>query len=112
MSNVKRWAIGIAIGFFFGILLVDRSVVAQSPPIQIQSSISHTACTVTASTTTYCFANDGLYVSLNGAAFTQIGGSTGVTSITVNGGVPQTGPIALTIPSKATTTVTASTTLQ
>jgi hypothetical protein len=43
---------------------------------------THASCTVTAATTQYCFAADGLWVSLNGAVYTQIGvvAVTGVSS--------------------------------
>jgi len=75
---------------------VEDKVLAQSAPIQIQSSVAHASCTAATGVTTYCFANDGLYVSLAGATFTPIGGG-GVTS--VNG---KTGAV----------TISASTTLQ
>lgn len=70
---------------------------------------THTACTVVPASTQYCFAFDGLWVSLNGAAYVQVQTGTvtaGVTSITINGGTPQTGPVALTIPTKASSTTT------
>lgn len=71
---------------------------------------THTACTVIPATTQYCFASDGLWVSLNGAAYVQVqigAPVTGITSITVNGGTPLTGPaVVLTIPTKASSTTT------
>jgi hypothetical protein len=89
---------------------------AQTPAtLQLTGTQSHTACTLsTTGSATFCFATDGLWQSLNGGAYTQIGASAGVTSIAVNGGAAQTGAVALTIPTKATTTVTstASTTIQ
>jgi hypothetical protein len=78
-----------------------------SPPIMIQSAIPHTACAVTASITTYCFASDGLYVSLAGAAFVPINAPAGVTSVTVcnaAGAVcapAATGAVTLNIPKTA-----------
>jgi hypothetical protein len=97
----------LAIGIFIG-STTSRTVVAQSvPPLQIQAAGLHTSCTVTPTSTTYCFAADGLWQSINGGAFTQLGGGVaGVTSVTVNGGTPQTGAVALTIPTQATTTST------
>lgn len=115
----------IIAGMLLGALLVmgldyykvrEVQAQAQSGPIQIQSSIAHASCTVTPNVTTFCFADDGLFVSLTGAAFAQVGqpSVTGVSSISVNGGTAQTGAVALTIPTKATTTVTstASTSIQ
>lgn len=42
----------------------------------------HTACAVTASVTTYCYADDGAWVSLHGAPYAAMGGALGaVTSV-------------------------------
>jgi selenophosphate synthetase-related protein len=84
---------------------------AQSTTSQIGSVVAaaHTSCTVTASTTQVCFATDGLWLSVNGAAYVQVQTGAvvaGVTSIAVNGGTPQTGVVSLTIPSKITITST------
>jgi hypothetical protein len=60
--------------------------------------------------TYYCTTGMGEAISCNGAPYVNgvvCGGSSGVASISVNGGQPQTGPVALTIPSKATSTATA-----
>jgi hypothetical protein len=53
----------------------------------------HTSCTVLASTTKYCFAADGLYISLNGAAYAQIAATAGVISFNGRTGavLPATG---------------------
>lgn len=64
---------------------VRQPVFAQTPnnPWQFSvSSATHTSCTTTASTTTFCFASDGVWQSLQGATFTQVGvvQATGVTS--------------------------------
>lgn len=67
----------------------------------VSASVSHTNCPVTAGLTTYCYAGDGLWVSLNGAALVQLGAG-GVTSIAVNGGSPQTGAVAIKIPTGVT----------
>jgi hypothetical protein len=75
---------------------------------------THASCTVTAATTQYCFASDGLWVSLAGAAYTQIGvvAVTGVTSVTVCNaagatcGTPQTGVVSLNIPKSVSVTAT------
>jgi hypothetical protein len=67
-------------------------------PVPAQFSVIpatlHTACTVIATTTSYCFASDGLWVSLNGAAYTQIGvvAVTGVSSF--NGRTGAVVPVA------------------
>lgn len=60
-------------------------------PFQVQVPGLHTSCTVVASSTQFCFAGDGLWVSVTGGAYTQIGPAP-VTS--VNG---KTGAVTLTI---------------
>jgi len=82
-----------------------------SPPSQIGGALNpgpHTSCTITPSQTQVCLASDGLWLSINGAAYVQVqtGTAVGVTSISVNGSSPLTGAIALTIPSKASTVST------
>lgn len=77
---------------------------------------THTLCTpvAPAGTMTICGATDGPWVSWNGGAFVQIQtgeAAAGVTSISVNGGTAQTGAVALTIPTTATTTGTFTTTI-
>jgi hypothetical protein len=85
-------------------------------PWQVSVVGAHTLRTVTVATTQYCFASDGLWMSLNGAAYVQLGavgpqgpvgpigltgppGPIGVSSVTsVNG---KTGAVIL----GATTTV-------
>ena len=83
------------------------SVHAQTTAVlQFSGSWStHTSCTPVTGQTSICLASDGLWQSINGGAFTQVGGA-GVTSIAVNGGTAQTGAVALTIPSKASGSVT------
>ena len=81
-----------------------------APPWQVGVPLAatHTACTVPAATTQMCLASDGLWLSVNGAAYVQVQTGAvvaGVTSIAVNGGTAQTGAVALTIPTKATTTI-------
>ena len=62
----------------------------------------HSFLFVTPATTQYCFASDGLWMSLNGAAYVQLGVATpaGVTS--VNG---KTGAVILGATTTSTTTV-------
>lgn len=89
---------------------------AQNPSLSPQmltmsSTISHTNCLTPAlGQTLYCFAGDGAWISVNGAAYVQFAPpaavATGVASISVNGATPQTGAVALTIPTSASTTVT------
>lgn len=80
-------------------------------PITIQSTLSHTNCAaVVAGVTQYCFASDGLWVSLSGGVFTQLGiqAPSGVASFTVcnsagaSCGVPQTGAVTINLPTKVT----------
>lgn len=87
-------------------------------PITIQSTIAHTSCpAVIAGVTQYCFASDGLWVSVNGGVFSQLGVQPlpGVSSVTVCNlsgvtcGAPQTGVVSINIPSKVTVTSTAPT---
>jgi hypothetical protein len=73
--------------FFFALILAAFSLPwvtgrAQTTiPFQMAVGTGlHTACTVTTGTTQYCFAADGLWVSLNGAAYAQITVTSGVTS--------------------------------
>lgn len=75
-----------ALFFFLG--PHPETVHAQAaPPWQVAvPSVPHTACTVAPLTTQYCFAGDGLWVSLNGAAYTQVG-SGGVQSINGKTGI-------------------------
>jgi hypothetical protein len=85
----------------------SRSQTAAPWQVGVGSAL-HTACTVTASTTTYCFANDGLWVSLNGAAYAQVATPAGVTSLTVcnvggtSCGLPLSGAVTLNVPKTGT----------
>lgn len=111
----RNLAIAVLLALFAFAFFRLGKVQAQSSALQIQAAATHTSCTVATGITQFCFASDGLWQSISGGAYTQIGTpAAGVTSISVNGGTAQTGAVALTIPSKATTTVTstASTTLQ
>jgi hypothetical protein len=105
------------VSMLFGALTykeVSKVAFAQSTaPLSITVVGVHTSCTVAASTTTFCFASDGLWQSLSGAAYVQLGAAiSGVSSITVcnaagaNCGTAATGAISLNIPTKAITTVT------
>ena len=86
MSWLKRNWIGLAI---IAILLCCVGVLGRaqtSIPWQATVTGLHATCTVSPVTvpasTTYCFASDGLWQSVNGAAYTQVGitAVTGVTS--------------------------------
>lgn len=74
-----------------------------SQVLQVSGSWStHTACALSTGQTTICLASDGLWLSLNGAAFTQLGvAAPGVTSlngkqgaliISASGSLPTTAP--------------------
>lgn len=57
------------------------------------SSATHTSCTLVAGSTQFCFASDGAWVSVNGAAYVQVGGTTaGV--ISFNGRTGAVVPVA------------------
>lgn len=77
---------------------------AQTPvPAQFSvSAATHTTCNPTVGATSYCFASDGLWVSANGGAFTQIGAAvvTGVTSF--NGRTGAVVPVASDYPDAVT----------
>lgn len=70
----------------------------------------HTTCPLPSGIVTQggiCVASDGLWVSAKGGAWAQVQTAVvtaGVTSISVNGGIAQTGPVSLTIPTKVTIT--------
>jgi hypothetical protein len=109
----KLVVLAIAV-LLFGAWHLGR-VQAQSttPFTVIAGSLTHTSCpAVAASTTQFCFANDGLWQSINGAAYVQLtpGTAGGVTSVTVcnaagaSCGSAQTGAVSLNIPTKVTVT--------
>lgn len=79
---------------------IDRKVHAQGASVlQISGTYSaHTACTTTPSQTTICLASDGLWLSLNGSAFAQVGGVVPVGVTSING---KTGAVTI----SATTTI-------
>lgn len=83
------------------------------PPLTFQSTVPHTSCpAVAANITQYCFASDGEFESIAGAAYVQVQAGApagGVTSLSVNGGTPQTGAVSITVPTKVTLTATAPT---
>jgi hypothetical protein len=112
---MRKIMVGVLLGLLLAFML-NRGVQAQatSGPLQIQAvSVAHTSCTITASVTTYCFASDGLWQSLSGAAFVQLGvaSAPGVTSVTVcnaagaSCGSAQIGAVSLNIPKTATASV-------
>ena len=81
MTN-KQFAILIAILLVAAVIIA----VAQNPtltPYQFSvNNVSHTSCTVVAATTQYCYASDGPYVSINGAAYVSMlpGGTAAITA--------------------------------
>lgn len=104
------------LGGFIGARLSVPTVHAQSATVlQITGVYStHASCVLPAlGSTSLCLASDGLWQSLSGAAFVQIGAvtPTGVLSVTVCNtagagcGLPQTGAVSLNIPKIATATV-------
>jgi hypothetical protein len=94
---------------------ISRAQTTAGLPSQITVSGLHTACTLSPVTVpasaSYCYAGDGLWVSVNGAAYTQLGlgVASGVTSIAVCNlavpavcGLPLTGAVSLAIPKTVT----------
>jgi len=106
-----RRLLAVAIIFCLGWYVRAQTL---APPWQVgvPTAATHTACTVTVSTTQMCLASDGLWLSINGGAYVQVQAGTvaGVTSISINGGAPVSGAVSFTVPSKAVSTTT--TTLQ
>lgn len=94
--------LAVAVASFVGNWAGNHVVHAQAatPVFQITGSWSaHTACTTTPSQTTLCIASDGVWQSVGGAAYTQLG-SGGVVS--VNG---KTGVVTISASTTATTTL-------
>jgi hypothetical protein len=98
-----------------GLMLGFGITKAQVPNNPLQwgvSTATHTSCTIVASTTEFCFANDGLWVSINGASYTQVAAS-GVASVSVcnaagaSCSAALTGAVSVNIPTTVTLTATA-----
>jgi hypothetical protein len=82
MKTAATWFLGFAI--LVAVVWQPSQVAkAQNPtltPYQFSvSNVPHTSCTVSASTTQYCFASDGPYVSISGAAYVSMLPNAGVT---------------------------------
>jgi hypothetical protein len=100
--------LSIAAIFFLG-WCVGAQTLAPPWQVGVPTAATHTACTVTASTTQMCLASDGLWLSINGAAYVQVQTGAvvaGVTSISINGGTPVSGAVSFTVPSKAVSVTT------
>ena len=117
---MKRFAavvVAVLAGFLIGSHVGVTHAQATGAAVQFQApGGAHTLCTVVPSTTAFCFATDGFWQSINGAAFAQVGASGPVvTSVSVcnaagaSCGTPLTGPVVLSIPTKVTVTSTAPT---
>lgn len=105
---MRKLFLVIGIAFLLGWYVRAQTL---APPWQagVPNAATHAACTVAVGMTQMCLASDGLWLSVNGAAYAQVntGGTiVGVSSISVNGSAPLSGAISLTIPSKAVTTST------
>lgn len=102
----------LALPFVVMAFLVGMVLRAQSPQAYtMQGTAAHTTCiTPVAGSYFLCVATDGVWVSNSGGAYFQIlpqaAQVAGVTSLSVNGGAAQTGSVALTIPTKATSSTT------
>lgn len=82
-------AVAVAIGIWHGVKLNAQSTI---PPYQFGvGSFTHTSCVVVPSTTQYCYASDGPFVSILGGAYVSMlpGGTnlTGTAPINVTDGV-------------------------
>jgi hypothetical protein len=88
------------------VALLTLSAKAQGPAAWTASGTGpHTTCTTPVAGSYFlCVATDGVYVSNNGGSYFQImppsSAVAGVTSLSVNGGTPQTGAVAISIPTK------------
>lgn len=105
---MKRIVVIVAI-LIIGVYYVSAQTPAPPWQVGVPNASAHTICTVTAGVTQMCLASDGLWLSINGAAYVQVQtgvAAVGVTSVTANG-VKMTGDVVLpTIPSKVAITVT------
>ena len=113
MRKTIALAVLIFLAAFLGNWLGDV-VHAQTPvALQLTGNAPHTTCVVTLSTTTFCFASDGLWQSLNGAAYVQVGAAAaGVTSFNGRTGtvVPAAGDYAYSQLSSPPTSINCGTT--
>ena len=103
MRKALILVLAFALGLLFGTLVI-KVIYAQTVPttLQLTGSAPHTTCAVVPSTTNFCFANDGLWQSINGAPYVQLTPALtgGVTS--VNG---KTGAVVITATTNSTTTI-------
>jgi len=87
-KTIAIWMIAL------GIMLYGWHVHAQAANagiVQVTATGLHTQCTVVVGETHFCFASDGLWQSLNGAAYTQVvaggvvsvNGKTGVVTLAI-----------------------------
>lgn len=111
MKRIGKLAVLILLAVLVGMETGRVVTHAQTTAVlQFSGSWStHAACVPTPAQTSVCLASDGLWQSINGAAFTQVGGApTGVTSIAVcnaagtSCGTPQTGAATVNVPKVAT----------
>lgn len=105
---MKKYGLAVLLAFALNILPAKPQTALPPYEFSVPASTTLENCVVVPNYTTWCWTGDGhRYVSVNGAAFVLDNTAVGVTSITVNGGTPQTGPVVLTIPSKVTITSSA-----
>jgi hypothetical protein len=103
-----------------------RAQAANAIPWQVGVTGAHTLCVVVAGQTNYCFAADGLWISLNGAAYVQMGvtgpigpagpagpaGAAGATGPQGPPGTPGSGGVTSVNGKTGVVTIAATTTLQ
>ena len=100
MKKILVIVVLIFAGFLGGIKLAKAQV--PNNPYQVGvSTATHTSYTLVAGSTQYCFAFDGLWQSINGAAYVQV--TPGVAGVTSWNGL--TGVVVYTAPAAPVTSV-------
>lgn len=102
----KAVLIGLVLAGIWAIA-AERNTHAQTagsslPPV-VCYQVLHTSCVTAAGTTTYAFASDGLWISMNGGAFAQVQVGTPVAGVTSWNG--QTGAVTYTPPTAPVSSV-------
>lgn len=71
MMKYFLW-LGVVATLIVQIIFARHTTAQAAIPYQLTVVGVHTSCTIAVNTTSYCFAADGLWQSLNGLAYTQI----------------------------------------
>lgn len=82
MGTIKF--IGVLVSIAILVNIFSSPAPAQvAQPMMIEAYLPHTSCVVTVGKTRFCYATDGLWQSISGGAYTQVGAS--VTPTIING---------------------------